>query len=137
MMSHTEKDKESTQQSRNPPAQRSSRSLFAVPTPVKQLFDIFPLLTYPVNDLPQRAPQRRDEHVLYIFTSEDGALKGLPSCNPACLKWQARAPSDAIQHPTYTVTGIPQVFQHRFSDSLGKQPCIAEWCSSFRTTRFA
>jgi metaxin len=100
MMSHTEEDKEPTQQIHNAPARRSSRSLFAVPTPIKQLFDIFPLLTYPVNDLPQRAPQDRNKHVLYIFTSEDGALKGLPSYNPACLKWQVRAPSDAIQPHT-------------------------------------
>jgi metaxin len=100
MMSHTEEDKEPTQQIHNAPAQRSSRSLLAVPTPIKQLFDIFPLLTYPVNDLPQRAPQDRNKHVLYMFTSEDGALKGLPSYNPACLKWQVRAPSDAIQTHT-------------------------------------
>ncbi|CAE7022754.1 hypothetical protein PTNB73_02320 [Pyrenophora teres f. teres] len=65
------------------------RSLFSVPAPIKQLFDQFPLLTYPVNDLPQRAPQHRNAHVLYVFTTDKGAIGGAPSYNPACLKWQA------------------------------------------------
>jgi len=64
------------------------RSLFSVPAPIKQLFDQFPLLTYPVNDLPQRAPQYRNAHVLHVFTTDKGAARGAPSPNPACLKWQ-------------------------------------------------
>ena len=70
--------------------QPSARSIFDVPTPIKQLFDRFPLLTYPVNDLPQRAPQHRNAHVLHIFTTNEGSLRGVPSYNPACLKWQVR-----------------------------------------------
>ncbi|KAH7371261.1 hypothetical protein BKA66DRAFT_514288 [Pyrenochaeta sp. MPI-SDFR-AT-0127] len=66
-----------------------SRSIFDVPAPIKQLFDKFPLQTYPVNDLPQRAPRHRNEHVLYVFATDEGALRGAPSYNPACLKWQA------------------------------------------------
>jgi metaxin len=89
-MSHTDESTESPQQSRAQP-QKSSRSIFDVPAPIKQLFDRFPLLTYPTNELPQRAPQHRNAHVLYVFTSEDGALRGAPSFNPACLKWQVRA----------------------------------------------
>jgi metaxin len=74
--------------SRRKPQQPSSRSLFDVPTPIKQLFDRFPLLTYPVNDLPQRAPRHRNAHVLHLFTTDEGAASGAPSYNPACLKWQ-------------------------------------------------
>ncbi|KAF1846894.1 uncharacterized protein K460DRAFT_280264 [Cucurbitaria berberidis CBS 394.84] len=77
----------------NPSSQRSTpssrSSLFSVPTPIKQLFDRFPLHTYPVNELPQRAPRHRNEHILYVFASEQGASSGAPSWNPACLKWQA------------------------------------------------
>ncbi|UPX15023.1 uncharacterized protein EKO05_0005491 [Ascochyta rabiei] len=67
----------------------ASRRIFDVPTPIKQLFDKFPLLTYPVNHLPQRAPQHRNAPVLHIFTTAAGASRGAPSYNPACLKWQA------------------------------------------------
>jgi hypothetical protein len=74
-----------TRNERRPPP---SRSLFTVPTPIKQLFDKFPLLTYPANELPLRAPRNRDEHVLYVFATEEGARNGAPSYNPACLKWQ-------------------------------------------------
>jgi metaxin len=70
------------------PAPAPYRGIFSVPTPIKQLFDRFPLLTYPVNELPQRAHHSRDAHVLYIFVSEEGARNGRPSYNPACLKWQ-------------------------------------------------
>ncbi|KAH7083968.1 hypothetical protein FB567DRAFT_95696 [Paraphoma chrysanthemicola] len=75
--------------SNRPPQQASSRSLFTVPAPIKQLFDQFPLCTYPNNELPQRAPRDRDTHVLYVFASDTQALRGAPSYNPACLKWQA------------------------------------------------
>ncbi|ORY19500.1 hypothetical protein BCR34DRAFT_552242 [Clohesyomyces aquaticus] len=67
---------------------RTSGGIFAVPAPIKRLFDQFPLVTYPANDLPLRAPQNRDRHVLYIFATADGAESGAPSYNPACLKWQ-------------------------------------------------
>ncbi|XP_014555984.1 hypothetical protein COCVIDRAFT_100982 [Bipolaris victoriae FI3] len=67
----------------------SSGGIFSVPAPIKQLFDQFPLLTYPVNEFPQRAPQHHNAHVLYVFTTEEGARRGAPSYNPACLKWQA------------------------------------------------
>jgi metaxin len=81
--------------------QKPSRSLFDVPTPIKQLFDKFPLLTYPVNELPQRAPRHRNEHVLYLFTTEKEASRGAPSYNPACLKWQVRGDYH-VQWPTPT-----------------------------------
>jgi metaxin len=61
-----------------------------VPAPIKQLFDRFPLLSYPANELPLRAPRHRSEHVLYVFATEGGARRGEPSFNPSCLKWQVR-----------------------------------------------
>ncbi|KAG9191045.1 hypothetical protein G6011_09133 [Alternaria panax] len=75
--------------SRNLRRQPSSHSIFSVPTPIKQLFDRFPLVTYPVNEFPQRAPQHHSAHVLYVFTTDQGVARGAPSHNPACLKWQA------------------------------------------------
>lgn len=82
--------------------QSTSRSIFNVPTPIKQLFDKFPLLTYNVNNLPQRAPQHRNAHVLYVFTTAEAASRGVPSHNPACLKWQVRSclptPHSATTH---------------------------------------
>ncbi|CAO2655137.1 Nn.00g102010.m01.CDS01 [Neocucurbitaria sp. VM-36] len=86
MMSQTN-DSDATAQ--NNQRQVPSRSIFSVPAPIKQLFDRFPLLTYPGNEFPQRAPRHRNEHVLYVFTTEQGASNGAPSYNPACLKWQA------------------------------------------------
>lgn len=89
-MTSPDNDDYSKAPSRSRQQQPSSRSIFDVPTPIKQLFDRFPLLTYPVNDLPQRAPQHRDAHVLHIFTTNEGSLRGAPSYNPACLKWQVQ-----------------------------------------------
>lgn len=68
--------------------QTASRSIFDVPAPIKQLFDRFPLVTYSINNLPQRAPRERNTPVLHVFTTKDDALNGAPSYNPACLKWQ-------------------------------------------------
>lgn len=73
---------------RNEHRNKPQHSIFAVPVPIKQLFDRFPLLTYPANDLPQRAPRTRNAHVLYVFSTKQDALTGAPSFNPACLKWQ-------------------------------------------------
>src|SRR6266568_2832283 len=68
------------------PQQR--RSIFTIPPPLKRLFDTFPLVTYPANELPLRAPRNRHQHALYVFTTADGAVSGAPSYNPSCLKWQ-------------------------------------------------
>ena len=66
----------------------SSRQWFVAPKPIKQLFDKFPLQTLPSNELPQRTARKRTQHTLYMFTTEDGALRNAPSFNPSCLKWQ-------------------------------------------------
>lgn len=63
-------------------------SWFAVPEPVRRVFNNFPLKTYPANSLPQRSPRDRQAPTLYIFTTPASAQVGTPSFNPACLKWQ-------------------------------------------------
>ncbi|KAI1389702.1 uncharacterized protein F4822DRAFT_210226 [Hypoxylon trugodes] len=60
----------------------------AIPSPLARLFKKFPLLTYPPNELPTRSASTRDVATLYVFISDQYALKGLPSFNPSCLKWQ-------------------------------------------------
>lgn len=64
------------------------RQWFTTPKPIKRLFDRFPLQTYSANELPQRTAAHRNQHALYIFTTEQGARHGAPSFNPGCLKWQ-------------------------------------------------
>ena len=91
--------------------QSASRSIFDVPAPIKQLFDRFPLVTYPINHLPQRAPQHRNAPVLHIFTSTQGASIGAPSYNPACLKWQVWQTYVAEPH-------IQAHFQYRLISSF-------------------
>lgn len=81
-----------------PPPKRSAlSSITTVPAPVKRLFNKFPLVTYPANDLPVRAPRQRQRPQLYIFTTEHGARNAEPSFNPSCLKWQVRWPLDCAR----------------------------------------
>ncbi|KAL4786358.1 hypothetical protein BJX76DRAFT_321645 [Aspergillus varians] len=68
---------------------RRVRDFFSVPAPVKRVFDRFPLLTYPENDLPHYDWSARRENQLFVFTDAAGARRGRPSFNPQCLKWQA------------------------------------------------
>jgi metaxin len=82
----------------NPPSPSSSgsfkrqanrvRDLFSIPAPVKRLFDKVPVLTYPPNELPQRAPRPTKLPSLYVFIGDEDAAAGRPSFNPGCLKWQ-------------------------------------------------
>lgn len=89
-MTDKQSDRDDASHSTRNPKPTPSRSIFAVPAPIKQLFDRFPLHTYGANDLPQRAPMNRDTHTLYIFATQQEAAEGAPSYNPACLKWQVR-----------------------------------------------
>ncbi|OOG00780.1 hypothetical protein ASPCADRAFT_125790 [Aspergillus carbonarius ITEM 5010] len=66
-----------------------ARDFFSVPAPVKRIFDRFPLVTYPSNDLPYSAWSDKRGNRLYVFTDATGASRGRPSFNPQCLKWQA------------------------------------------------
>lgn len=69
-------------------SENKTPSFFTVPTPIKALFDKFPLATYPANDIPQRTPFRRQENQLFVFSEPANARHGRPSFNPQCLKWQ-------------------------------------------------
>jgi metaxin len=67
---------------------RNVRDFFSIPTPVKHLFDLVPVVTYPPNQLPLRAPKPARIPSLYVFTKDQDAAAGRPSFNPSCLKWQ-------------------------------------------------
>lgn len=69
-----------------------TRSFFSIPAPLKVIFDKFPLVTYPANDIPQRIPSQRRDNQLFVFTDAAGARRGRPSFNPQCLKWQVCSP---------------------------------------------
>ncbi|KAL8964545.1 MAG: hypothetical protein Q9183_004378, partial [Haloplaca sp. 2 TL-2023] len=58
------------------------------PPGIKRLFDKFPQVTYPANELPQRRRIERQRNRLYVFAREGDARYGEPSFNPGCLKWQ-------------------------------------------------
>ncbi|KAK6422796.1 hypothetical protein LTR95_016618 [Oleoguttula sp. CCFEE 5521] len=80
-----------TQDDAAAPAQQAPRrqSLFRLPTPVKRVFDRFPLVTYEENELPLRSTVRDSGNVLHVFTTVEEARTGRPSYNPGCLRWQA------------------------------------------------
>lgn len=68
-----------------PPEPRGS--IFAIPAPIRSLFNHFPLHVYAPEPLPLRSPTH-DRPTLYVFAGEDDARRGQPSYNPSCLKWQ-------------------------------------------------
>ncbi|EEP79566.1 conserved hypothetical protein [Uncinocarpus reesii 1704] len=68
---------------------RASSWIPSVPAPIKRVFDRFPLVTYPPNEIPSRSPSSHDEPRLYMFSSLQGSKQSAPSHNPQCLKWQA------------------------------------------------
>jgi metaxin len=68
---------------------------FQLPVPIKRIFDKFPLKTYPPNELPHRSPKIRNDILLHVFTTREGAFNNAPSFNPTCLKWQVRNSSFA------------------------------------------
>ncbi|PWY77505.1 mitochondrial outer membrane protein [Aspergillus heteromorphus CBS 117.55] len=73
----------------NGTAASRARDFFSVPAPVKRIFDRFPLVTYPPNDLPHIPWSDKRGNRLFVFTDAAGARRGRPSFNPQCLKWQA------------------------------------------------
>ncbi|KAF7125559.1 hypothetical protein CNMCM5793_001819 [Aspergillus hiratsukae] len=66
-----------------------ARDFFSVPAPIKRIFDQFPLVTYPSNDLPHHSGTGQRGNRLFVFTDPASARRGRPSFNPQCLKWQA------------------------------------------------
>ncbi|RDL40362.1 Uncharacterized protein BP5553_00341 [Venustampulla echinocandica] len=88
-------------QSLAPALSRQSRkfaNLFAIPPPVKALFDYVPVLVYPPNELPRRAPKPAKIPSLYVFSNKEDAAAGRPSFNPSCLKWQAFLNIAGVKH---------------------------------------
>ena len=89
-------NKTSEQKDEAPPSSQTAlsqqtskaRDFFSIPGPVKSLFDKVPVLTYPPNELPQRAPKHAKIPSLYVFIKNEDAAAGRPSYNPSCLKWQ-------------------------------------------------
>lgn len=79
-------------------------SLFSVPRPVKRIFDVFPLHTYPSNDLPINIQQARSGagHALFVWCTEEDARDGRASFNPACFRWQLYLKSRGIEFHTVT-----------------------------------
>ncbi|KAH8426232.1 putative mitochondrial outer membrane protein (Sam35) [Aspergillus melleus] len=75
------------QESRHPVSR--TRDYLAIPAPIKRIFDRFPLVTLPPNDLPHSSGASRRGNGLFVFTDATGARRGRPSFNPQCLKWQA------------------------------------------------
>ena len=63
-------------------------ALFAIPAPLKALFDRFPLRIYPSNPLPFRPWSTCSRsHTLYVF-ADPSLPSGAPSVNPSCLRYQ-------------------------------------------------
>ncbi|KHN96667.1 uncharacterized protein MAM_05610 [Metarhizium album ARSEF 1941] len=82
------------------PSAPPDAGVFAVPRPIRSLFNLFPLCTYGPEPLPVRAPDRsRPRAKLYVFSSHEDALQGRPSFNPTCLKWQVRRPPPSNLKP--------------------------------------
>ncbi|OAQ61858.1 mitochondrial outer membrane protein (Sam35) [Pochonia chlamydosporia 170] len=70
-------------------ATTTSSSIFTIPTPIRSLFNLFPLQTYDAEPLPARSPSESRTHAkLHIFSIPEDALLNRPSFNPTCLKWQ-------------------------------------------------
>ncbi|KAL8770630.1 MAG: hypothetical protein Q9209_003698 [Squamulea sp. 1 TL-2023] len=72
----------------SPRSPQSPSPWLTTPRTIRHLFDRFPLITYPPNELPNRRPIERNKNSLYIFTREGETQRGAPSFNPSCLKWQ-------------------------------------------------
>ena len=113
---------------------RSSLSLtrpqlnWSLPAPVKRLFDRFPLLTYAINELPQRTLTSRETNCLYVFSNERGARLGRPSCNPGCLKWQVSTELRSRKaSPAYLLcfSDLPTVQGSEISMRSLVQSCLA------------
>lgn len=86
----------------NVPAKAGESSWLTTPTFIRHIFDKFPLVTHPLNELPHRQPIERNENTLYIFAPEGDAQRGAPSFNPSCLKWQVRQPESLV----FPVAGV-------------------------------
>ncbi|KAI5793085.1 hypothetical protein EDC01DRAFT_83208 [Geopyxis carbonaria] len=64
------------------------QDLFAIPPAIRRIFDSFPLIEYPPNNLPASCAKPAAIPTLYVFNTPEDAACGRPSFNPGCLKWQ-------------------------------------------------
>jgi hypothetical protein len=115
---HATNDKDKKMSSKPPPSSASKRhSILRLPPPIKRLFDSFPLVIYPPNELPARSvtvptrAARADIHAFYdahvtrrrssAGYQKENALHGffswacegdespnVGSFHPGCLRWQ-------------------------------------------------
>ncbi|RKF81946.1 Metaxin-1 [Golovinomyces cichoracearum] len=81
-----------------PENQRDSSTTFSIPTPLKKLFDKFPVVVYPPNQLPQSSSKPDSCPSLYVFSKDQDLAAGRPSFNPSCLKWQTFLKIAGIEH---------------------------------------
>ncbi|CZT44194.1 related to mitochondrial outer membrane protein (Sam35) [Rhynchosporium secalis] len=97
--SHTD-DKVPNDGAQTPFARQTGRmkEIFSIPAPIKKLFDLVPVVVYPENPLPQRAPKSARIPSLYVFSRGQDASAGRPSVNPSCLKWQTYLNISGIDH---------------------------------------
>jgi hypothetical protein len=104
------------QATEGPQTEDNAPSFFRVPAPIKQLFDRFPLTTYPANDLPQRVPSGRADSQLFVFSDAASARRGRPSFNPQCLKWQVSLRPIRIYGTAFSnavSAGVPEICRDR------------------------
>lgn len=116
---------------------RQKRSWFAVPPPIRYLFDHTPLITYHPNGLPIWSPRTRHQNALYIFTTPEEAASNVPSFNPGCLKWQVGRLNlychSQWEDPTNkeTPSDSPQDLWHLIHDRTQLKPCLPDRRSPF------
>lgn len=93
----------------SPAAPAPTPSVFTIPSPIRRLFNHFPLRTTPSNALPARCAIAASDGapILFVFTDEEGARRGGPSFNPACLKWQVRVSLSFVTVATPRANGNP------------------------------
>lgn len=89
------------------------RQLFSVPAPIKRIFDRFPVIAYPPNDLPGSSSHGDpDRNRLYVFIDAAGAKRGAPSFNPQCLRWQVWMPGEAPHAGEIALLTIRELSRH-------------------------
>ncbi|KAI4262487.1 MAG: hypothetical protein L6R42_002340 [Xanthoria sp. 1 TBL-2021] len=81
-------DDENKSKKSNVSPKTGDSSWLTTPRLIRHIFDKFPLVTHPLNELPNRRPIERNKNTLHIFAREGEARRGAPSFNPSCLKWQ-------------------------------------------------
>ena len=114
---------------------RKVRDLFSIPTPIKKLFDLVPVVVYPPNQLPQRAPKSARIPSLYVFSKDHDAAAGRPSINPSCLKWQVSRVGLEGHFRVNKFEDFLEHCRHRSPSYILKQPCLSYGSIAFSSPR--